>query len=86
LRNQLLRKELLIVLCPEFWFWFLSFRLLSLLVCGSLGYHHNTEAGCVASVAVAAAGGSRAASALHRSVEAATGRRCGGGGCVVLQR
>jgi hypothetical protein len=41
LRNQLLSKELLVVFCPEFWFWFLSFGFLSLFVHGSFGYRHN---------------------------------------------
>jgi hypothetical protein len=41
LRNLLLSKELLVVLCFVFWFWFLSFSLLSLFVLGSFGYHHN---------------------------------------------
>jgi hypothetical protein len=41
LRNQLLRKELLAVLCSMFWFWFLSFSFPSLFVCDSFGHPHN---------------------------------------------
>jgi hypothetical protein len=41
LRNILLSKELLVVLCFVFWFWLLSFSLLLLLVHGSFGYRHN---------------------------------------------
>jgi hypothetical protein len=33
-----LKKELLVVLCFVFWFWFLSFCFLSLFVLGSFGY------------------------------------------------
>jgi hypothetical protein len=43
LRNQLLRKELLAVLCSVFWFWFLSFSFSSLFVSDSFGYPHNSE-------------------------------------------
>jgi hypothetical protein len=39
--NQLLSKELLVALCPEFRFRFLSFGFLSLFVHGSLGYRYN---------------------------------------------
>jgi hypothetical protein len=41
LRNQLLRKELLAVLCSMFWFSFLSFSFPSLFVCNSFGHPHN---------------------------------------------
>jgi hypothetical protein len=41
LRNLLLSKELLSILCFVFWFWFLSFSFLSLFVHGSFSYHHN---------------------------------------------
>jgi hypothetical protein len=44
LRNLLLIKELLVVLCFVFWFWFSSFCFLSLFVLGSFGYRHNTIA------------------------------------------
>jgi hypothetical protein len=35
----------LVVFCPEFWFWFLSFGFLSLFVRGSFGYRHNNNVG-----------------------------------------
>jgi hypothetical protein len=41
LRNLLLSKDLLAVLCSVFWFWFLSFCFLSLFVHSSFGYCHN---------------------------------------------
>jgi hypothetical protein len=41
LKNQLLRKEFLAILCSVFWFWFLSLSFPSLFVCGIFGYHHN---------------------------------------------
>jgi hypothetical protein len=41
LRNQLLSKELLAVLCSVFWFWFLSFSFPLLFVLGSFRYRHN---------------------------------------------
>jgi hypothetical protein len=42
LRNQLLSKELLVVLCSVHWFWFLSFSFPLLFVLGSFGYRHNS--------------------------------------------
>jgi hypothetical protein len=47
LRNLLLSKELLVVLCFVFWFWFLSFSFLLLFVLGSFGYRHNRSGAAV---------------------------------------